>query len=255
MAGRFVSPREEAARWALQWLAAAVFALLLLAALVWPAKARAAPFTLPACVPTVYGESTGDLSINATRIGWWGYHFCKYQDSAGKWWISNFVWACAGEACKPSVAAQTYIMAKLAGILSDTAAATQVKGAMSTNMTSCSDTSGDLAILCGIARYHSCQNFPNPAIPTSCAGVTLPVIPPPPPPAPEVWKVKPSGTAATRVVYTVTPTLTRGPLTNPLINVDIGATCNPAVTVTEKLGLTVTTYMGVPGGIAVCVKQ
>lgn len=75
-----------------------------------------------------------------------------------------------------------------------------------------------------------------------------------PPPGTEVWKVKPTGTATERVIFTLVNGK-RGPLTNPVKYVSIGTVCDQLVRVDEPLGPLLTTYMGVPGGIAVCAKQ
>lgn len=75
----------------------------------------------------------------------------------------------------------------------------------------------------------------------------------PPPPGPEVWRVKPSGTAKTRVVYQLIPVSPprRGGLTTPLLTVPIGTECDQSVrTVVDG-----STYMGVTGGLAVCERQ
>lgn len=60
------------------------------------------------------------------------------------------------------------------------------------------------------------------------------------------WKVKPPGP---RVVYTLVAGK-RGPLTNPVQYVAAGTSCDPSIRVDEPL--LKLTYMGVPGGIAVC---
>lgn len=76
---------------------------------------------------------------------------------------------------------------------------------------------------------------------------TLPV-----PVPPSGYVVRANGTAATRVVYSyVAATRSRGAVTS--MTVPVGAPCDASITVTERIGTLITTYMGVPGGIAVCV--
>lgn len=86
--------------------------------------------------------------------------------------------------------------------------------------------------------------------------IAIALNPVPPVPPPEIWRVRPSGTSTSRVVYltvTVAGQLRRGSLTSPLITVDVGTVCDPAIRVDDPI--TGLIYMGVPGGIAVCAKQ
>jgi hypothetical protein len=73
----------------------------------------------------------------------------------------------------------------------------------------------------------------------------------PPPPGPEVWRVKPTGTAATtRVVYRVLAGKLAGP-TSPLRTVAVGTLCDQSI----RIEASPSTYMGVSGGVAVCERQ
>jgi hypothetical protein len=72
-----------------------------------------------------------------------------------------------------------------------------------------------------------------------------------PAPGTEVWKVRSPGP---RIVYTVVNGR-RGPVTSPAQYVAVGTVCDQTVRIDERLGSIVITYMGVPGGVAVCGKQ
>lgn len=231
----------------------------------WPATASSAVLDPPKCLPTLYGQTIGNANVAylAEEKAFYGTLYCRYQDATGTWFISGSAPYCLMDEapkCDWLTFIRNYIGSKMT-----TDSEAQARSYWSASFTAaagpgCAGTGGKNYVVCRKAFDAMCLNFPGGVPlgsnrPPICLQPAPPPIDLPPPPA-EVWKVKPSGTAKTRVVYTVTPTMTKGPLTSPLITVPIGTECNQAVRYDEKLSATsAITYMGVPGGIAVCEKQ
>ena len=202
------------------------------------------------CIPGVYGEQIGSVRSGRSvdqADGRYVYWFCKRADG-------RLVWPglyCSGDRCPADLERLRENIALATAGIDVVAAIKAMASAFVFDEPPCRDvvggTAADRVCLAWEDDIHA--NFPDgwdkPA--------RLPPRPPPPPPS-ETWKVKASGTAINRVVYTISGGR-RAALTNPLRTVPIGSPCDPAVRVEESLGTAVTVYMGVPGGIAVCERQ
>lgn len=212
--------------------------LLFVVALIFSGGAAAAP----PCYPFgIKGESQFKNEwFKRTDNGWYMFWLCK---------APNALWESHGLYCRHgNCVQQTWIDVQTAlGQAPDRSAAADAAYAKYVTAGQCFD--------------EITNNTPNAPICRELQTAmkdALAVVNPAPPSPTDVWKVKPSGTAATRVVYTVVNGK-RGPLAlNPdgtTKTVAVGTVCDQSVKITETIGTLVNVYMGVPGGIAVCAKQ
>lgn len=203
-----------------------LFALLL----GWSCLAYAAP---PPCYPVISSEAVFRADWFArTNNGWYFFWFCKRPDDA----YESHGMYCSHGLCNQNDWSSSQI--EIGASTNKRATADALYEKLVTQATCSPDTAATTPV-CGELLT---------AIAAARAVLKLPA---PQPPGSEVWKVKASGTSKTRVVYTLRPDLTRGPLTSPLISVTVGTVCDPTVKIVES-GVV---YMKVDGGVAVCEKQ
>lgn len=206
----------------MRWL----LALLFLPCVAWAA---------PPCYPFgIKGESQFKADwFKRTDNGWYAFWICKGTDA---------LWTGYGLYCRHGVCAQgDWIESQLAvGQAADKAG---LLDALYAKLVIAPD--------CLIEIKNNTANAPICRDLTTAATAVVTALNPPPAPAPTGWAVKASGTATTRVVYAyIAATNKRGALTGQ--TVAVGSPCDSSIRVDERIGTLLTTYMGVPGGIAVC---
>lgn len=221
---------------------------LLLVAVAWSAAASAQIVSLP-CAPTIGGTPVGKVGIMTNRLGWHGHFYCLNPDTT----ITGVVWNClhTNPKCSPAEALAKYTAVLTAA---DRTAAATAAWEANFSASACTNATGDQKLLCDIARYHMCANFPSASKPKSCEGITLPVIPDPPA---VTWRVlkDPFGSSGRRLVYTVAVvqgTTKRGVPVSPARYVDPGAPCDQITRVDEPVGIVFMSVLGDPSLIARC---
>jgi hypothetical protein len=183
-------------------------------------------------------------NITYTAQGWHGHFYCQVTDAAGAVTIEGHAPYCVTASCDWIAFTRNFLSAKMS-VDPAASGASAWAAAFSENAPGCAGLGGDAYVMCRASFTAMCADFPNPTKPQICSDPA----PGPTNPPPAVWTVK--GPGATRVVYSyIAATNKRGVVTN--LTVPVGSPCDPSIKVVETLGTLVTTYMGVPGGIAVC---
>jgi hypothetical protein len=160
------------------WIASMIVLALIALMLIFPGPAASAPPVLP----TINGETIGQVGVMLNRLGWHG-HFYYRGTQDGQPAIFGVTWNClhANPKCGTKQATDAYLAILAAP--DKIAAARAAWDANFTDVCSTAAAGSDQKILCDVARYHMCENFPVTPKPAVCTGITLPTIPDPPPPA------------------------------------------------------------------------